>query len=230
MNGQEIERVADQAMQWPDRVRALSVVDSEGFTKANGMAKVIVALRREIGSVFDPIIEKTKETKRAAEAARKEAEDRKAQTEAPLVEAEKILFPKIDAYLQEQKRIAAEEMARLEKENKAKAEEEQIQAAILAEDVGMDNVADAILEAPTVVQQIKVEVPKSDVITFREDWSAEVYDLRLFAKGIGTGEVPKNCWEPKMAVLNRLASAMQNKLSVPGVRAKMERIPIRRRQ
>ena len=98
----------------------------------------IQAMRKEISRVFDPIVERAMEAKRAAEATRKEAVDQKTKAEAPLVEAEGILYPKIDAYVQAERKKAAEEEARIREAARKAEEEARLAAAVAAEEARGD--------------------------------------------------------------------------------------------
>ncbi len=237
MESQEIEVVRTQALTWPEKVRSLTIKDAESLGEANALTKAIQLLRKQIGAVFDPIIEKAKEAKRAAEAARKEAEDQKIKVEAPLVQAENILYPKIDAYLQEERRKAAEEEARIREAARKTEEEARLAAAVEAEKNGDMEVAEQILETPAAIPRPHIPVPKVENLTFRENWSAEVFSLTAFARGIAEGTIPipiadlngkyHGAWMPNLPYLNKEAEHNHNEMRIPGVRAVMKRTPVR---
>lgn len=218
---QAIEQVSKQALTWPDVVRALVIHDQESMAKANDMRRGIKALRERIAEVFDPIISK-------AHAAHKEALKGKSDTEAPLVEAEKILAPKMVAYTDEEKRKAKEEEARLQAEARKREEEERLAAAVEAEQNGDKDVAQAIIDAPVIVSKIKIEIPKVEGFSTRENWSASVVDKLALIKAVAEGRAPLAAVEPCMTFLNSQARSLRGEMRIPGVRAVVEKIAVNR--
>src|SRR5262245_15698153 len=82
----------------PDRAKCLTIETNDQFVEAGELLKTIKGLRAEIDATFDPIISK-------AHSAHKEALEQKRKVDAPLVQAETILKPRIAHYLDEQERI-----------------------------------------------------------------------------------------------------------------------------
>lgn len=227
MESQEIEVVRTQALTWPEKVRDLVIQDAESFGMANALTKSIQLLRKEIGAVFDPIIGKAMEAKRAAEASRKEAVEQRAKVEAPLVEAEGILYPKIDAYVQEEKRKAAEEEARIRETARKAIDDAKLGAALEAEQHGDMEAAEAIINTPTTTPKPHVEVPKAASLSFREDWSAEVVNLMELVKAVAAGQAPLAYLMASHIALNQQARSLRGEMRIPGVKAVMKRIPVR---
>ena len=221
MENQQIEQVSKQALTWPDVVRALVIQDQESMAKANDMRRGIKSLRERIAEVFDPIISK-------AHAAHKEALKGKADTEAPLVEAEKILTPKMVAYADEQKRKAREEEARLQAEARMREDEERMAAALEAEANGDKEAAQSIIEGPITIPKIKIDLPKVEGFSTRENWSAEVVDKMALIKAVASGQIPMTAIEPCMTFLNSQARSLRGEMRIPGVRAVVEKIAVNR--
>src|SRR5690606_19711824 len=101
----EIQAVETKALSVPDQAKLIQITDDESFQKAGVLLLSIKDIRKEIDRTFDPIVKKAHE-------AHKEAVAQKKRVEAPLVEAEGIIKPRILKYQQEQERKRREEEAR----------------------------------------------------------------------------------------------------------------------
>lgn len=229
-----VEQVSQQALAWPHRVRDLIIMDKETFAQANALTTGIQAVRKEIAKVFDPMEAKAKEAKRAAEANRKEIEFQRATVEAPLLEAEEILYPKIDTYVRQQVQLAAAEKLRIQREARKAEEEIRLSAAVEAEQNGDVEIAEQILETPATIPKVHIEVPKAEGLSFREDWSAEVFDYMALLQAVVSKEVSMryltDCHGQPLynsAALNQQARSLREEMRRPGVRAVMKRIPVR---
>ncbi|MCJ7663058.1 MAG: hypothetical protein MUO24_02320 [Desulfobacterales bacterium] len=223
----EVQKINEQALTWPDQARGIAIVDQSSFEQANLLTQGIQALRKQIKGVFDPMEEKAKEAKRAAEASRVEVVTQRATIEKPLVEAENILYPKIDAYVQEEKRKAREEEDRIRRVALQAEEDARLQAAIEAEANGDKEVADVILETPMPAPRVYIPIPKVDNLSFREDWSAEVINLPELVRAVAEGRAALAYLEPNLPGLNAQARSLRGEMKIPGVRAVMKRIPVR---
>jgi len=172
-------------------------------------------LREKIGETFDPIIDK-------AHKAHKEAIAQKKKTEAPLVEAEKIIKPKMGKYREQQERERQAEIRRQEEIVRKAMEEQQIQDAVEAEMSGNKEEAEAILNDDLIpVPAPKVEKPmKPDGIAFRENWTFEIVDAN---------KIPRNYLIPNEKLIGSTVRLMKDKVAaektIPGIRVSMEKVP-----
>ncbi len=216
----EADEIESKALSIPDEAKAIIVKDDESFQKAGRILLVIKDIRKEINASFDPIITK-------AFAAHREACAQKKKVEAPLVEAEGIIKPRMAAYDDEQERKRREEEEKLRHEAIRKAEEEQLADAVSAEQSGMGDLAESIIDGPAYVPTVVVPqkpAAKVEGVSFRENWKAEVVDLKALLRAVVEGKVPANVIEPNMTVLNGLARSLKSQINYPGVRAVCEKI------
>lgn len=158
-----------RALSVPEQARAIKIKDVESYKKAAELLLQIKDLRKEIDDAYDDII-------KAAHDAHKKAITKKKKYEEPLAEAERIIKPSIAAYQAEQERKRREEEARLAEEARKKEEDERLAKAIEAEDEGMSDVAEEILEEPAYVPPpvVPVATPKVSGISTRT-----VYKFRI---------------------------------------------------
>lgn len=215
----DAEEIETRALTIPEEAKAILIRDDESFQKAGRVLLVIKDLRSQINASFDPIITK-------AYAAHKEAVGQKKKVEAPLIEAEGIIKPRLASYHEEQERKRREEEEKLRQEAIRKAEEEQLRDAVSAEQSGMNDLSESILEGPAYVPIIVVPKTTASVagVSFRDNWKAEVFDLKALLKAIVDGKVPSNVIEANMIVLNGLARSLKGQMNYPGVRTVCEKI------
>lgn len=223
----EVQEINKQALAWPDRARSLVIRDKDTLAQAEVLTLGIQALRKEIDKTFDPMEEKAKEAKRAAEASRKEVETQRAIVEKPLKEAEVILYPKIDAYIQEEKQKAREEEERIRRVAMQAEEDARLQAALEAEANGDKEVAEVILDTPMPAPRVSILVPKVEGLNFREDWNAEVANFPELVRAVAEGRAALSFLEANLPALNAQARSLRGEMKIPGVRPVMKRIPVR---
>ena len=194
----------------PEKAQALEITNSDQYEMAGLLWKEIKAFRAKIAETFDPIIQ-------AAHKAHKEAVGKKKEVDTPADLAQrhvKKLMSDYD-YEQEQIRLKEEEEAR----QKALKEEEdrRLEEAQAAEDAGMGDIAETILdqpvEAPTVV--VPKSVPKVAGVSFRKVWDFVVED---------PDKIPVAYKIPDQVALNNLARAQKSKTNIPGGYARSRRV------
>jgi hypothetical protein len=208
---QELE---SKALSVPDRAKALTIATDQDFERAGEMLKTIKGLRAEIDETFDPIIGKAHE-------AHKEALAQKRKVDAPLVEAEAILKPRIAAYMQEQDRIRREQELIAQKKAQEEAERQQLEDAVRLEELGETEWANEVLNEKPVVAPVVLPrtVPKVAGVTMRQTWSAQVISLQLLVKAVAEGKVPLLALQANTTFLNQQARSMKDQLNYPGVKA-----------
>lgn len=212
---------------WPDRAKALAIVDSATCVTASELLKGIKDLRKEIDDTFDGIIAK-------AFAAHRESCAQKKRHEAPLVEAEAILKRGLSAYETEQELRRREEQRRLQAQALKDAEDR-----LLAEAADLERVAlagpepdiDALSEAHRLLEE-PIDVPSVIVpkrtptvsgVSYRELWRAEVTDLKALCRAIADGSQPVTLVTANASALNGLARSLKGAARVPGVKFVSER-------
>jgi hypothetical protein len=132
------------------------------YEAAGGLLTSIKALRGRIAESCDPVID-------AAHKAHKAACAQKRDLEAPLVEAEGILKPRIATYLDAEERRRREEEARLQAEAQKAAEDAALAEAAALEMAGDREAASAVIEAPVVAPVVVLprKPPKVDGVAMR---------------------------------------------------------------
>lgn len=211
----EIEKVETEALTIVDEATTMVIIDDEGLEIAANLLLGIKDLRKKIADTFDPIIDK-------AHKAHKEAIAQKKKTEAPLVEAENIIKPKMGKYREQQERERQAEIRRQEKLARKAMEEQQIQDAVEADLSGNKEEAEAILNDELMpVPAPKVEKPmKPDGIAFRENWSFEIVDVN---------KIPRVYMMPNEKLIGSTVRLIKDKIAaektIPGIRVSMEKVP-----
>lgn len=167
---QAVAEVEQKALSVPARARSIEIKDNESFIRAGELLKAIKDIRREIDETFDPIVSK-------AHAVHKEAVAQKKKAEAPLVEAEAIIKPKLSSYMDEQERIRVAEERRLQEEARKQEEAARLAEAVHLEQMGEpEEVVQSVLEepiAPPVIVLPKA-TPKVEGISSRKTWKYRV--------------------------------------------------------
>jgi len=211
----DIEKVETEALTIVDEATTMVIIDNEGLEIAANLLLGIKDLRKKIADTFDPIIDK-------AHKAHKEAIAQKKKTEAPLVEAERIIKPKMGKYREQQDRERQAEIRRQEELARKAMEEQQLQDAIEADLSGNKEEAEAILDDELMpVPTPKVEKPmKPEGIAFRENWSFEIVDVN---------KIPRAYMMPNEKLIGSTVRLIKNKVAaektIPGIRVSMEKVP-----
>jgi len=234
----EIEQIKAKAITFPDQAKAIVVRDQKSLGLANQFFLNIRALRKEIASYFDPIIEAAKEAKRKADHTRAEAVSQKERAEAPLVVAEAYLNEQITDYKWEQDRIRAEEeeknrleAIKIEAERRQKEEDDRLAQAAELEAVGATEEAEALVNEAIEEKEKPLEVyvpppatPKVELngMTMVTNWHAEVVSLKELCLAVGQGKCPLAYVEANMPTLNTLAVRLKKEMNIPGVKAVSE--------
>lgn len=216
----ETQAIETRALSIPEEAKAINVTDDESFQKAGRILLIIKEVRKEIDATFDPIIKKAHES-------HKEAVAQKKKVDAPLIEAEGIIKPRLAAYHEEQERKRREEEEKTRAEALKKAEDDRLLDAVSAEQSGMTDLSDSILEGPAYVPTIvtpQSNVVKMQGVSFRDSWKAEVFDMKALLKAVLDGRVPMNVIEVNTTVLNGLARSLKGQINYPGVRTVCEKV------
>lgn len=208
-----IIEVEQKALTMPEKAIRLQVVDQPTFKAICEFREVLKAIQKEIDEAFDPIISK-------AHQAHKEACAQKKKAEGPILEAKKIIEPKISQYLDEQERIRKQEELRLAEIARKAEEEAKLSEAAAYEAAGDKETAEEIINEPIKAQAFVL--PKATLntgINMRETWSAEVTSLTELVRAAANGIIPIQAVEGNMQFLNSEARGQKDKWNWPGVKA-----------
>jgi hypothetical protein len=208
----EAGAIVSQAQTWPDRARAVVIIDSASCVAAAELLKAIKALRATIAETFDPHCKRAHDAHKALVA-------EKAQAEAPLTEAEGLIKRALAAYEQEQQRLARVEADRLAAIARQVEMDRKLAEAVAAEAQGDDVAACAILDEPIISAPVFVAptTPKVTGVSYRTTYSARVTDKAALVKFCAANPQFIHCVTPDMPALNALARSMKTNLQIPGV-------------
>lgn len=201
----EIIEVNTLALSVPDQAKMITVItNNNDYTKAANILLTIKEIRKKIEATFKPI-------KQKFDAAKKEVLDQEKAADRPLIEAEMYIKPLISGYLLEQERIRKEEERRLQEQARKEEEERQLQEAILAEQSGHKDEAEAIMEAPVQAPPVVVPkaVPKVEGISMRENWDFEIVSESL---------LPRQYLMPNLVAIRQVVRGLKGNSNIPGVK------------
>jgi hypothetical protein len=201
--------------------RDLVIKDALDYEMAGHIFVKIKEKRKTIETRCRPNIKRWDEGHKSALAELK-------QEDAPFVQAEGLIGPKLTVWDQEQERLRlAKEKEEQEAERK-RAEEEQLQEALTAEACGDTVAAEEIISAPVTVQPtVLPKVAKPPGMTYQNYYSAEVVNLMVLVKAVVAGKVPINAIQANQSMLNTQADKLQGQFEqyYPGCALKVERKP-----
>ena len=208
-----IIEVEQKALTMPEKANRLQVVDQLTFKAACEFREALKAVQKEIDEAFDPIISK-------AHQAHKEACAQKKKAEGPIVEAKRVIEPRISQYLSEQELIRKQEEIRLAEIARKAEEEAKLAEAAAYEAAGDKETAEEIINEP--IKATTVVLPKANLntgINMRETWTAEVVNLEELFRAIANKQVSINAGEANMTYLNGMARTQKSGMNIPGVKA-----------
>ena len=136
------------------------------------------------------------EEKARREAAEAEAAGNRAAAEAARIEAER----------------AAREAAKLDQRAEAKVEKAEARAEALE-----------LQAAAVVAEVVDMPVAKAAGVSGRENWRAEVTDLKALVAAVAAGQAPLSLLQPNDKVIGQQARSLKAEFVVPGVRVWCER-------
>lgn len=172
----EVQKLEVEANGIMTQAKTYSIKTTQDYEAVGGELMRIKGFRKQIDSIFDPVVS-------AAHAAHKEAVASKKKLTDPLDMAERSFKLAMSAYQQEQDRIARVEQERLRKiaEENARKERERLEAqAIKAIEKGQDEKAEALLEKSEQVVAftpiVQAETVKVAGISSRKVWKANIID------------------------------------------------------
>jgi len=199
------------------RVDTITIRDDESFIDAGALLVSIKALRKKVKEQFGPSTKKAHESWKAAKAVEQSFDD-------PLKDAESKMKVHIGTYQQMLEEKVAAEKARIEEETRKEIEDQRIANAAELEAKGETAIAEALIAAPIMVPEAKVEVAKPKGISTRTNYKAEVIDLKLLIDAVAKGAAPQACLKPDMSALNNMAKTYRDQMEIPGVKILRETV------
>lgn len=199
----EVKEVTTLALSVPDQAKQISIKTMDDYVRAGEIMLTIKAIRKKITETFKPI-------KQKMDAAKQEVLDQERAADAPLKEAESWLSPQIITWNREQERIRQEEEARLREIARKEEEDRQLQEAILAEQSGQKEEAEAIISAPVQAAPVVVPkaVPKVAGMSIRDNWKFRITNEKL---------IPREYLKVDEVKIGQVVRAMKSAANIPGV-------------
>lgn len=196
------------------RVSDIVVKDTATYTLAGEGCKSLTQMEKRIKEYWKEDIDRAHKTHKSLCAKQKEMLDIISPKKALLVQQMK-------AWDDEQKRIAEEAEKKANEEARRLAEEAALKEAEELEKEGKVEEAEAVInepiEAPPVV--IQKATPKGYGAFIKENWYADVFDVRLLAKAVIDGIVPAESIQGNQTFLNNQARVLKQNMKYPGVSA-----------
>lgn len=205
------------------------------YTAVAERLKVITSFKRKVQDFFAP------HKKRASDAHKALCDDeRKVLKPAEADEAK--LKSALVTYTQEKERARRAEESRLREQQRQAEETRRLEEAAALEreavatgDLALKEQAEALIEAPIPMMPVQTETqapPKVDGISYRDVYRGEVTDLDalvLAAVKDKTGQLRGYLKiEPNQSAIDAMARALKEKLTIPGVRLVVDKIPVTR--
>ena len=207
----EVAVIENAVLSLPDQARAISVIlDDDQYARAGEVLLRIKALRKQVNEAFDPIIKKTDE-------AHSEAIARKRKVEAPLVEAEGHLKPRIGVYIEEKERQRREEERALQEKAQKEAEDQQVREAEDLERMGDKVGAQAVIAVPVRAAPVVVpkSIPKLQGVSTKVVWKFRISNQ---------DNLPRDYMTPDLVKIGAVVRALKGAAQIPGVEAYSEQV------
>lgn len=207
-----VEQLETKVTSALERAKGMMVTNEEQYVAVASFLKVIKGLQAEVDQTHDPVVKHWHEK-------HKDALAEKQRDLAPLLDAEKVLKPRISAYLTEQERLRKEAELLAQKRAQEEAEREQLEKAAILDDLGETALANEVLEEKPIVVPVILPkaTPRVQGISMTKRYSATVVNLQKLVLAVAAGKAPIQCLQADQVFLNRQATAMKEAFNYPGV-------------
>ena len=222
------DEYSKQSLSLEVRAKSLVIKDQESLEGAANLRKTIKDFSKQLD-------EERKKITSPLDQAKKAVMDLFRKPSETLEAAEGVVNKAITSYTVEQERIRREQEEKLRKQ--AEAEEKKKREALeerarKAAEAGKAEKAEELrqkaAEVQVVVPSLASTVEKVNGLSFRDNWSAQVVDLRALVKAVADGKAPLNFLMANQPVLNSQARATKDSMPVPGVKFNCEKSPVGR--
>jgi hypothetical protein len=193
-------------------VSGLSVVDQKSYDLANVYNAEAMAAKKAFHEFDDPVHDPITDAWKKSCARRKKIDDA-----CNFVIKETGL--KCGAWMRAEQERAAEEKRKAEEIARKVAEDAQLRAAQELHDIGLQSAADAILDAPVVIQKVESTAPqKAEGVSYIDRYSVEVTSLIDLAKAVVEGKAPLSAICADESWLGQWARLTKGSESIAGVK------------
>lgn len=207
----EVEQVEQRGMVLVSQAGEIAVHDAPTFQQAGVFLRTIAGYLKQVGEIFDPMVESAHRAHKVAVEQRKKMTE-PAETATRLVKAEMVKYEQA-----ERDRVAREQRA-AEAERRRLEDEARLAIAASLEQQGKTAAAEAALTAPVTVPVFTPPVQavsKAEGISFREDWDFEIEDATL---------IPRAYLMPDEKKLRAAVRFFKAETKIPGIKAVPKRI------
>lgn len=216
------QEIAQKAATIKEKADAIAVVDQASYDAADALNNAARAEKKSFHAFFDPIDEASRKQRQAVISQGKAIDD-------PLDYVIKITGQKQAAWMRIEQARVEEERRQKEAEARKLAEEEQRKAAEVLKEAGLTNAAEAVLEAPVVIQKVDVSAPvKQAGTSYRTSYSAECVSLMDLVKAVAEGRAPICYLEVNQTAINGWAKTTKGTEELPGVRVVASDVQVKR--
>lgn len=147
-------------------------ISSDGeFQKANEYRQTALRLEKEIEAAFDPIVD-------AAYKAHKTATSTRARFLEPLLKVKKVIADKMAKWQTSERERIAREQREAEAKRREEAEQQKKREAEALREQGETALAEVVEQTPVVIPEEKIEAPKAEGFSTRENWDFRLIDIR----------------------------------------------------
>jgi hypothetical protein len=205
------QEAQEQAVALRAKVDALTVTNQASYDLAQSINEQALKNKKAFHAWFDPIDDASKKQRQATIAQGKKIDE-------PLDYVIATTGSRAAKWMADEREKAAAAQREADAKARKKAEDEQLAAAQLLQDLGMDEAAEEALAAEPVIERQKVVAPvQAAGASVRTYYSAQVDDLLTLVKAVAEGKAPLACIEASMTYLNGRARLEQGAFNVPGV-------------
>lgn len=196
----------ETALSFPEKARVLTITDEATFLAANEFLAADKQMQKLVHAAFDPTVDATRDAHNMALNQRQHYLN-------PLLEAERIVKPKLGAWLTEKDRLRREAQAKAQREA-AEAERQRLaklQAAIDAVNAGKTEEAEKHFEEAVEIEPPKPAIPepvKAEGTHLRKEFKWRVVDLAA---------VPREFLALDRAKIEAVFRIQREKTTIPGI-------------
>lgn len=146
---------------------------------------------RRVSRFKDDVKRRFEKVKKAANALHKSITEAENEELAPALEAERVVKRGMSDYLVEEDRQRRLEQARLQEEERKKAEVAKAAEVDALDRAGDTEAAVALLDRPVAVTAVELEKPKAEGVSYRSSYKFEVIDPKLVTPPYMTPDLKK---------------------------------------
>jgi len=205
------QEAQEKAVALRAQVDELTVTDQASYDLAQSINEQALKSKKAFHGWFDPIDDTSKKARQATIAQGNKIDE-------PLDYIITTTGSRAAKWMAEERRKVADKQAEADAKARKKAEDDQLAAAQLLQDLGMAEAAEEALVAEPVIEKVRVAAPgQAAGASVRTYYSAQVDDLKALVVAVATGLAPIQAIQADMTYLNGRARLEQGAFALPGV-------------